>query len=90
MIVTRERIQSLKLPRFGGRVDCVRHLPFQRPSVWAVGARGNREAISKDLVGGASVCAVHRSGSIHSSAGMQFVIMLPVASRRQRLRAGRD
>ena len=28
----------VKLPRFGGRVDCVTHVPFQRPSVWAVGA----------------------------------------------------
>ncbi len=31
---------GLRLPRFGGRVDCVTHLPFERPSVWAVGAVG--------------------------------------------------
>ena len=35
---TLRQARDVRLPRFGGRVDCVTHLRFKRPSVSAVGA----------------------------------------------------
>src|SRR2546426_4800876 len=59
----------LKPPRFGGRVDCVTEdLRFGLWVLW------ESRSDFQGPVGGASVCDVHGSGSIHSPAELRAVV----------------
>src|SRR5260370_42321630 len=75
---------NLKLPRFGGRVDCV----VERPSVWAVGAVEIAERFPRTLW--AARPFAPSTGPAASIAPQNCsLIMLPVLSGPPRLLARR-